>query len=1062
MPQAMTTPASAAARSDSEALDRAALDALPTVASGLAVYYALLTIAHALLLPPGVREWMIPIAAASTLALLGLGSLLRSGRIPPHAAHAVSGAVALVALGNCVAHLVLVPEPRHTVNLFLVVVASGALLVSRRWFAVVSVAAVTAFVLVDLLVPQMQTDWLHYALALGAATVVGLLTLLVRRAAVLRNAVLARELQQRGAELELALGDAERELVNRSLAEAELRRSRAALEESEERHRAVVENALDAIVTCDEGGVVTEFNPSAERIFGQSRERALGLPLEALLIPPELRASHRAGFQRFLDTRRSDVLGRRLEMPALRADGSRFPVELAVTAVELAGGVGFIGFMRDVTEAAETRAALARERGVLQAMTAAQTAYIAGGDSREAFEKLLLQSVAVASCESAWLVELAARGVSGLDLVTRAALWAGGDGSSAAASAEEELERLRPHLVASASGRDPVRETLGPADELLVVPLRSSAEPIGLLVLRGRRPALDAQAESLLRSVAQTFASLLEATRSERRRRRAEASLRESEERYRALSDHTLDLVLEIERRGTVLFASPSASEILGVAPSDLFGRMLREIVHEEDRPLVAAALDETFRTPGRPVELTLRVLHAEGGVRWLETAGRNYRTASGNPRLVLTARDVTARKEIERRLAEARHAEASIGARIQEALLLGKPPRNVEGLEIATLGLASDVVAGDFFDFLRPSAKQLDVVVGDVMGKGIPAALIGAGTKSALLRVFAEASAAGGAPPGPAALVAAVHRELTPRLLDLESFVTLAYARINLESRVLRLVDCGHTKPLHFVARSGACRVIEGSNLPVGILEREIHVETVVSFEPGDAFVFYSDGVTEAPGLDGDLFGAERLARVIETADGSEAGDVLDAVRGEVLEFTGSRDLADDLTCVVVRILDPEGDRVRGARCRRFSSDLEELEAIRAFVEEAAKRGSAGAISEERVAKLVLAANEAVSNVMRHAYGGRKDGTIEIEVEADSKRARVRILDEGPPFSPCAPTLPQAELFAEGGYGLYIIHEAVDEVRYRRTDDERNCVTLVQRADDPLTARLPRSETAS
>ncbi len=127
----------------------------------------------------------------------------------------------------------------------------------------------------------------------------------------------------------------------------------ARLQESEARARAVISAALDAIVTIDEEGRVVEFNPAAERIFGHRLTDIVDRPLDELIIPPSHRDAHRNGMHRFLFTGESQMLGRRVETQALRADGLQIPIEMAVTTVQLRGRQLFTAFLRDITERKE-------------------------------------------------------------------------------------------------------------------------------------------------------------------------------------------------------------------------------------------------------------------------------------------------------------------------------------------------------------------------------------------------------------------------------------------------------------------------------------------------------------------------------------------------------------------------------------------------------------------------------------------------------------------------------------------------------------------------------------
>ena len=129
--------------------------------------------------------------------------------------------------------------------------------------------------------------------------------------------------------------------------------------DAEARYRSVVQSALDAIIAIDVDNRITEFNPAAEAIFRHRRQDVLGRDLAELIIPEEMRMAHRQGLQRHRDSATAPRLGRRIEVEALRADGSRFPVELTVTREGGSGTSQFTAFIRDLSQQrlAEARAA---------------------------------------------------------------------------------------------------------------------------------------------------------------------------------------------------------------------------------------------------------------------------------------------------------------------------------------------------------------------------------------------------------------------------------------------------------------------------------------------------------------------------------------------------------------------------------------------------------------------------------------------------------------------------------------------------------------------------------
>ena len=155
---------------------------------------------------------------------------------------------------------------------------------------------------------------------------------------------------QRTAELATANEELKKELAERRLVEERLGQEERELKRSEVRKAAIVDSALDCIVSIDHEGCITEFNPPAEHTFGYRRDEVLGKHLADVIIPPSLREKHRQGFARYLATGEARVLGKRIEMTAVRADGSEFPVELAIARIPLEGPPCFTGYLRDITE----------------------------------------------------------------------------------------------------------------------------------------------------------------------------------------------------------------------------------------------------------------------------------------------------------------------------------------------------------------------------------------------------------------------------------------------------------------------------------------------------------------------------------------------------------------------------------------------------------------------------------------------------------------------------------------------------------------------------------------
>jgi sigma-B regulation protein RsbU (phosphoserine phosphatase) len=453
----------------------------------------------------------------------------------------------------------------------------------------------------------------------------------------------------------------------------------------------------------------------------------------------------------------------------------------------------------------------------------------------------------------------------------------------------------------------------------------------------------------------------------------------------------------------------------------------------------VERAVEEAEESRARKrAEAELRTLNAELERR---VAARTAELQAANR---LKDELIASERAISVELEQVRSREVEVGLRIQQSLLLSQPPE-VPGLEMAAMTVPSQGIDGDFYIFLTHPGRVLDVVVGDVMGKGISAALLGAATKieffKALGYLLAESQT--GHLPDPKEVVVLAHTEIVRHLIDLESFVTLCYVRLDLERRIFTLVDCGHTGMVHWHAGTRRCEVLHGDSLPLGIREGEIFDQISAPFEINDILLLYSDGITEARNPAGELFGAGRLIAHLETNATLEPALLADSIRTAVSAFAGASSLSDDLTSVAIRI-GPQP--VAEAREEvDISSDLRELRKLRHFVREFCGKLHDPVPDEDLVNALELAVNEASSNIMRHAYHGRTDQWIHLEVEAhpDAIAVTFRHLGAGFDPAPSDPAVPDGR--RESGFGTYIIFKSVDQVRYYRDERGRNCISLVK-----------------
>ena len=145
------------------------------------------------------------------------------------------------------------------------------------------------------------------------------------------------------------------------------------LRESDARRAAILQTALDAIISMDQEGRIVEFNPAAEATFGFRRAEVIGQPLAELIIPPSLREAHHRGLAHYLASGSGPVLNRRIEITALRKDATEFPVELAITPFEVGGSLVFTAYIRDITERKNAERRLAAQHTVTRILAETRT-----------------------------------------------------------------------------------------------------------------------------------------------------------------------------------------------------------------------------------------------------------------------------------------------------------------------------------------------------------------------------------------------------------------------------------------------------------------------------------------------------------------------------------------------------------------------------------------------------------------------------------------------------------------------------------------------------------------
>jgi sigma-B regulation protein RsbU (phosphoserine phosphatase) len=281
-------------------------------------------------------------------------------------------------------------------------------------------------------------------------------------------------------------------------------------------------------------------------------------------------------------------------------------------------------------------------------------------------------------------------------------------------------------------------------------------------------------------------------------------------------------------------------------------------------------------------LEHTRRGYFTEEHLRTVSTLAAQVAIAIENA--TLYERIAREEQRMERDLAMARE--------VQHHLLPPTCP-SMQGAELAARFNPAHAIGGDLYDFLDYTLPLACIVVGDVSGKGAPAALYAA-LVSGILRSLARDE------PYPADMLQAVNRSLNHRRLDAQ-YLVLTCALWDDEKRTLRVANSGNPRPIY--CHEGHAHMLEAAGLPLGMFEEVSHDEVTIHAQPGDVFAFFSDGIVDASNSQDEPFGRSRVEHVIaKHADGS-AREIVDAIFKATEEFAAGAEVFDDQTVVVLKV---------------------------------------------------------------------------------------------------------------------------------------------------------------
>ena len=377
---------------------------------------------------------------------------------------------------------------------------------------------------------------------------------------------------------------------------------------------------------------------------------------------------------------------------------------------------------------------------------------------------------------------------------------------------------------------------------------------------------------------------------------------------------------------------------------------------------------------------------------------------------------------------------ELHAASQIQQSML---PASHMQRDDVAVEGFLAPAreVGGDLYDYFVRDEK-LFFCIGDVSGKGAPAAMLMAVTQALFRSASAHES-------NPARIMHTIN-QTTCQGNEANMFVTLFIGVLDLPTGHLRYCNAGHDAPFLMLAGTKPATIDCAANLPVGLFEEIRYNAQETHLAGGSTLFLYTDGLTEAMNNAHKLFGMERVEAVLAACGDLTPKSVLAKAEQSMHAFVGDAEQSDDLTMLAIRYTPTQFESIM-TETIVLKNDVQEVAKFSDFIKSAMERMGIGkSVAQE----IRLAIEEAVVNVIDYAYPAGTEGSIDITIMFDGKGIKATITDSGVPFDPTAKEKADTTLAAEerqvGGLGILLVRELMDSINYECTDG-KNILTLMK-----------------
>lgn len=412
------------------------------------------------------------------------------------------------------------------------------------------------------------------------------------------------------------------------------------------------------------------------------------------------------------------------------------------------------------------------------------------------------------------------------------------------------------------------------------------------------------------------------------------------------------------------------------------------------------------------------------------------WRFVRGEQIMVLTNRQLEEKTQEQERM----NTELHIANRIQQALLPQAEPslQDANDVEVEGRLIPAKAVGGDLYNAFVRNGK-LFFCIGDVSGKGVPAALIMSVTQTLFTHIASRED-------NPARIMEYMN-ETACRNNPQNIFVTLFIGVLDLLTGHLRYCNAGHDVPFCIHGQT-AEQLKAVANIPIGLFDDYKYQMQETTMQPGSTLFLYTDGLTEGRDAKHGFFGYERVEVLMSHCADMSPKELVDTVIAEVEQFAGDTEQSDDLTLLAIRYTPSENTLVLDEQVT-LHNDVKEVSRLSTFIKDVMTRLGIG---KPLAPKLRLALEEAVVNVMEYAYPAGIQGDIDVRATYDGERLRFIISDSGIAFNPTETASADTTLTAEerpvGGLGILLMRELMDFINYERVEG-RNILTLTKRISD-------------